>query len=907
MRIEMNIFRKCALVALFSAICGCAGVNSSARSGDIASQGQAGALKDIRISGEGRESLVAITADRPLAYTFYKTENPPKAVIDLAQVEPGAVSLPVEVNKGGVKRIEASKHGEGTAVMTRVEVYLVPGAEVSAATDSRERNILQLSVTAPDVPVPPSVASGASTQPQITASEPAKPEVTASAPVSPAVVEAVKMPATDLTAPASKPAAPAESKETAITAIEAGKDALEIRISGSVSEIKSFRLAKPDRLVVDLAGAKSALHAKVFPVNSLGIGTARIGAYPDKVRIVFDAAGGVLPPLTVEKGDYGVKIAASGRPDEPAKAPVVKAKPSPQPAAPQVAPTQSPKTEKSTVDAEKRPFLRKESPVVEAIDFKVVDGISRLLIDVSGDCKAEKPVRTPEGLSLTLKECILPAKWQRFLDTSAFAGVVQRVTPYQVKTKGGSDVKVQLKLRQASTFELSRTGNVITLDITNPAGLEAPVMAAELVAPSASQKTSAEGSTVITAPKAEGTKKVYTGRRVTLEFSDADIRKIFQLIAEVSNLNFLVGDDVSGTISIKLVNVPWDQALDVILENKGLGMQRDGNIVQIRPKSKIQTLADEEQAMKRAKERAMELKTEVFDINFATVSDISNQFNALKSERGTISQDSRTNRVIVKDIEPNIIEMRSLLKSLDLPEKQVLIEARIVEASSDFTRDIGVQWGIHSTRNLNLNDVGGSAFEANSGFGGILSGTAPASGAFGPGMATGIAFGKIITGGQLDLRLSAAATTGRVKIISTPKVVTLNNKAAKISQGQSIPYQTTSAEGTKTEFVEAALTLEVTPHITADGSVIMKIKASNNSAGAGTPPPINKKEATTELLVKNGETTVIGGIYVDSDTENDQGVPFLKDIPLFGHLFKSSTKTKNKTELLIFITPKVVS
>jgi type IV pilus assembly protein PilQ len=171
----------------------------------------------------------------------------------------------------------------------------------------------------------------------------------------------------------------------------------------------------------------------------------------------------------------------------------------------------------------------------------------------------------------------------------------------------------------------------------------------------------------------------------------------------------------------------------------------------------------------------------------------------------------------------------------------------------------------------------------------------------------GMSFGKLTSNIQLDMRLSAAATIGQVKIISTPKVVTLNNKAAKISQGQSIPYQTTSAEGTKTEFVEAALTLEVTPHITADGAVSMKIKASNNSPGTGTPPPINKKEATTELVVANGETTVIGGIYVDSDTESDTGIPFLADIPLLGWLFKSNSKTKTRSELLIFITPKLVN
>jgi len=533
-------------------------------------------------------------------------------------------------------------------------------------------------------------------------------------------------------------------------------------------------------------------------------------------------------------------------------------------------------------------------------------------IATNGPCNVEKPAKSADGLTLNLKNCILPRKWQRFLDTSAFASVVQRVTPYQVKVKGRNDVKVQVKLRSQTTYELRRDGNIVYLDLKNPPDVDAPRVAHELVQSGDSDRSASAGAksqvapVTMISPVSDG-KKVYTGRRVTLEFSDADIRKIFQLIAEVSNLNFIVGDDVTGTISLKLVNVPWDQALDVILDNKGLGMQRDGNIVQIRPKAKIQTLADEEQNMKKAREKAMELKTEVFEVNYAAVNDVVTQFSAIKSERGMISQDTRTNRVIVKDIAPVLAEMKNLLRNLDTPEKQVLIEARIVEATSTFVRDVGVQWGIHyrdgSGSTLNINGV-------DTGFGGIV--TPPPTVGF-PSASTsggqvGISFGKLTSNLQVDLRLSAAATAGLIKIVSSPKVVTLNNKAAKISQGQSIPYQnTTSTEGAKTEFVEAALTLEVTPHITSDGSISMKIKATNNSAGTGNPPPINKKEATTELLVKNGETTVIGGIYVDSDTDESTGVPFLMDIPLLGWLFKSNTKNKTKTELLIFITPKIVS
>jgi type IV pilus assembly protein PilQ len=239
----------------------------------------------------------------------------------------------------------------------------------------------------------------------------------------------------------------------------------------------------------------------------------------------------------------------------------------------------------------------------------------------------------------------------------------------------------------------------------------------------------------------------------------------------------------------------------------------------------------------------------------------------------------------------------------------VLIEARIVEATTSFSRDLGVQWGFHYSDD--------SAPVANvrsldTGWGGVIS-IAPPSSGFNPinvaGAAAGISFGTLANNMQLDLRLAAAATAGQVKIISSPKVVTLNNKQAKISQGQQIYLPTTSAEGTTQTPISATLSLEVTPRITPDGTILMKIKANNDAPGsapAGASAAVNKKEANTELLVRNGETTVIGGIYVDSDTESNSGVPFLMDIPLLGWMFKSNSKVKSKTELLIFITPKII-
>ena len=765
-----------------------------------------------------------------------------------------------------------------------------------------------------------------------------------------------------------RPKAPAAKAEPAgvlhrLNAVTVAADGVELTIEGGVQTFNSFKLTKPDRIVLDLFGLKSSLAKNIVPIGAFGVANARVGTTPDKVRVVLDATDETLPPFEISKSYLGLKIrllprgAASAAPvakapEAPAKAPAppvegtraeaarlaeVTAEPG-EPVAP--APANGEAAEAVSVAAEPLPVAAPLVPVVpapvrvkaevppkrhvrgalESVDFKIVDGVSRITMKLYGSCEPGQPVRAAQGLSLTIRDCQVPKRLQRGIDTVPFGSPVLSITPYQVTAKGVAVAKLLVKLRGNPAFTVSRNGDLLTWDFVNPGPVAVPKLPAAPVVrvkPAPEPKMAEElapqaqpEESMTEMPKSDADKrsyrKVYKGRRVTLEFSDADVRKIFQLIAEVSQLNFLIADDVTGTISIKLVNVPWDQALDVILDAKGLGMQREGNIVQIKPKAKIQTQADEELTAKKTMERGMELRTAVFEVNYASVGDVATQFAALKSTReGTaITKDDRTSRVIVKDIQSAIDDMRNLLKTLDSPEKQVMIEARIVEASTTFSRDLGVQWGI-SYADGSASVAGINAIT--SGFGGIVSSVTGPGNIGSGGMGLGMSFGKLTSNIKIDMRLSAAATIGQVKIISTPKVVTLNNKAAKISQGQMIPYQTTSAEGTQTAFVEAALTLEVTPHITADGSVSMKIKASNNSAGTGNPPPINKKEATTELVVANGETTVIGGIYVDSDTDEDTGVPFLSDIPLLGWIFKSNSKTKIKTELLIFITPKVVN
>ncbi len=869
-------------------------------------------VQSVKISDDA--TRIEIATDRPLTYTSYKIDSPPKIVVDLAQTEPGSLTKPIEAPVGNIKGISLSRQVFASGVLTRVEILLDKDTDFSAGTDSADKGKLLITLArtqpaAEPMPFAPVVLSvpgvTAASNTVVTEEKPAASDAAKHAPIE-----------TEASKPIGLIEKPAELARTSVpakieaiqslkelTAVKVVDNGVELVLNGDVDTFNPFTLKQPERLVVDIFNVKSTLKSNDVPINSFGVAKARIGQSPEKIRIVFDAVSEKMPAYEVVKSENGLLVRFTEVPSAHKVAKVIEPSTVHEPVVP--------------VKTVAEPLLpaRSGHGVIDSIDFKQVEGNSRISIALGDGCRPGKPVTVAKGVVLTIADCQIPRNLQRSLNTRAFTSPVWAITPYQVKTKTGFDTKVLVKLHTPTRNILKQEGNTLLWDFNNPDIPATP----ELVSGTVRQKTALvqpiPEEVLIAAPREEFTqdikpgssqlsaKKVYKGRKVTLEFSDADIRKIFQLIAEVSNLNFLISDDVTGTISIKLVNVPWDQALDVILDTKNLGMQRDGNIVQIKPKAKMLSLADEELAAKRSRERGMEMQTEVFDVNYASVSDIATQFNSVKSERGTISKDDRSNRVIVKDIASAITEMRYLLKTLDMPERQVMIEARIVEASSNFTRDLGVQWGIHyadgsaSVAGINRLDTG---------FGGSVS-APPTSGTSGPGAAIGMSFGKLASNIQLDLRLSAAATIGQVKIISTPKVVTLNNKAAKISQGQSIPYQTTSAEGTKTEFVEAALTLEVTPHITADGSIGMKIKASNNSPGSGNPPPINKKEATTELLVKNNETTVIGGIYVDSDTESDTGVPFLQDIPLLGWLFKSNTKTKTKTELLIFITPKIVS
>ena len=411
----------------------------------------------------------------------------------------------------------------------------------------------------------------------------------------------------------------------------------------------------------------------------------------------------------------------------------------------------------------------------------------------------------------------------------------------------------------------------------------------------------------------------FTGKRISLDFQDAEISSVLRLIADVSGLNMVVGEAVKSKVTLKLLNVPWDQALDLILKLNNLGQIREGNILWIDTLANITRLRDDAAKAKEATLKAEELVTRIIYLNYSDAAKSIDVAKSNLSPRGEIKVDSRTNALVVRDIPDSVARVERIIHDLDQRTPQVQIEARIVQANKNFARGLGIQWGISSIARGN---IGSSPLTVNVGASGATVGTqandffvnlpASASGVSVPGSTIGLLVGRLMgTTGTLDLRLSAGEALGQTKVISAPKIITLDNKPAKLEQGSQVPFATTSLQGTQTTFVDATLSLNVTPHVIPHASTVrLEIKVTKNSIGTTTTatagPTIDKKEATTEILLRDGETTVLGGIFEETRSDTIQGVPWFNRIPFLGWLFKNEGVSVIQTELLVFVTPTIV-
>ena len=415
----------------------------------------------------------------------------------------------------------------------------------------------------------------------------------------------------------------------------------------------------------------------------------------------------------------------------------------------------------------------------------------------------------------------------------------------------------------------------------------------------------------------------YTGEKLSLNFQDIEVRSVLQLLADFTDLNVVVSDSVQGKLTLRLKNVPWDQALAIILQTKGLAMRESGNVIMIAPAEEVSERERIELESQQAKTELSPLRTEYFQANYAKASELATLLQSatgrLLSERGTVTVDERTNTLLINDTAERLSEIRALLNRLDVPIRQVLIESRIVIASDNFNKDLGIRWGLN--RNTLGDDGEGFLFSGNgNGVTNLGNGDALGNERFNinlpisnPSGSLGVALAKLPFGTLLELELSAMQSEGKGEVVSSPRVITANQHEAYIEQGVEIPYVEASSSGaTSISFRKAVLGLTVKPQITPDDRIVMDLNVSKDTvgeifgAGNAAVPSIDTRQVSTQVLVDNGETVVLGGIYEQTLLDTRDAVPFFGNLPLVGKLFQRNRKTDHKSELLIFVTPKIV-
>ncbi len=602
--------------------------------------------------------------------------------------------------------------------------------------------------------------------------------------------------------------------------------------------------------------------------------------------------------------------------------------------------------------------------VIRTIDFKSTRTGPTLVLGVDGDPRYEVSAGKNQWI-MTISNATLPKDLERRMDVTAFESRVSMVSAFatpdglvkiiaELARPVGQEVQVadgRLSWTfSGQTSESFMAGNAVTPATqreTPPARMVAralptapPPNFAPAFAPAvaASPMGSATAGTIVAGtgenqreylkPAMVPKKKKYRGKRINLTVKDAEIHNVLTFLAREGKVNVVTSENVSGKVTFHLEDVPWDLALDTVLKAKGLDYVIEQGIYRVAP---IDAIRKEYEAQVDKQKKVQELKpviVRLLPVNYSEGDEMVTRLQTVLSPKGSVSIDSRTNTLIIKDTEDYLEAAEDLVRRLDQQTAQILIEARIVEARTTFTEDIGIQWGGKFAMASAYGNETGLAFPSSIGLAGGATPAGntgglsvanpnwavnlPAAVGQGAGGAIGLQLGSIGGAGNLTLRLSAAESTGDVKIISSPRISTLDNRKARIQQGVSIPISVVSAAGVNTQFFSADLSLDVTPHVTRDGHIKLKLDITKNepdfgNTGANGNPTIQKKEAHTELMIRDGDTTVIGGIYTRTTSKSYKKIPLLGDIPILGWLFKSRSQQDNRSELLIFITPKVVN
>ena len=554
--------------------------------------------------------------------------------------------------------------------------------------------------------------------------------------------------------------------------------------------------------------------------------------------------------------------------------------------------------------------------VIEAIGFEAREGKAIVTIESDNLVVYETTPNESGRLTLKLRDVILAQKFQVARDVTEYDSPLSFISSFRDPVKE-DDVLIVIEYKQDTDveYDLIQDPNKITINFQNVIldDMEKLIKQAE-------QEKWAFDVRVVSTP---GAIKTYRGELVSFDFKDADVRDVLRILSDISGFNMVIAKNVEGSVTLKLNNIPWDQALDLVLEDAGLGAVVDGNVLKIAPLKTLQARQQALQQASKSNEQFKPLITKQVFVNYARAEELQPLVDPILSSRGDMRIDVRTNSVLITDIPERVAQISELLQDLDTRTPQVLIESRIVQATLNFTRELGVQWGFNYKASAETGNPTGATFPSSISTGGTNVGSPfgtngdsfivdlPAAVGTGAGGVFGLVLGSVTGAYDLDIRLSALENRGDGRVLSSPKILTLDNTPARIEQGVSIPFLSVSAAGTQTQFVDATLRLEVTPQVTNDDRVLMTIKVTDNAPdetlqGANGQPSIRRNEAETQVLSADGETIVIGGIFTRAVTESESSVPWFSRIPLFGFLFQNTSTTDQRRELIVFITPRIV-
>jgi len=675
--------------------------------------------------------------------------------------------------------------------------------------------------------------------------------------------------------------------QTAIEAvtgsIQGGVEVIRIDLSQALNAPPAgFAIQSPARIALDFPGVSNGLGRSTVDINQGNLRSVNVVQAGDRTRVVLNLKQATAYKTVVQGKSLLVTL------DPTSAAPVAA-------------------TAAAPAFAENR---NRENLPLKDLDFRRgADSSGRVIVDLPNNQVGVDIRQQGQTLVVEFIRSTLPEGLRRRLDVADFGTPIQTVTTFQA----GDRVRMVIEPKGAWEHSAYQSDNQFVVEVRQ-----------QKVDPS--KLTQGPG---------------YNGEKLSLNFQNIEVRSLLQVIADFTNFNIVTSDSVTGAVTLRLKDVPWDQALDIILQAKGLGMRKSGNVLWIAPKDEIASKEKLDLESRAAIQSLEPLRTQSFQLNYTKAADIAAQLTAggssassarILSTRGSVIAEPRTNQLFVTDIGSKLEQVQQLIAKLDIAVRQVLIEARIVEASDTFGKSLGVRLGGSDLRGIRGGDAGysigggnrvtfGGTYDAVSSTTGESAGipttlnttfvNLPASGqGFGAPATFAVSLFSSAANRFLNLELSALEADGKGKVVSSPRVVTADQTKALIEQGTELPYQVSTSSGaTSIAFRKANLKLEVTPQITPEGNIILDLDVNKDTVGQSTPAgfAINTKHIKTQVLVENGGTVVIGGIFELTENENETKVPVLGDLPAVGNLFKSRSRNSTKTEMLVFITPKMIS